>query len=208
MIKLPPMPAGVEKLPRDDRGYPVPWFVAWVDGKPEFRCARGEALTQAIRGNLCWVCGESFIDNILAFVIGPMCAVNRNTAEPPCHLECARFAAMACPFLAIPKAKRRESNMPEGTVDPAGMAIRRNPGVALIYITNRYRIHRERNGILFELPAPAAVEWYCEGRPATRDEVLESINTGLPILRKVADQDNAGAELDAAVAEAMKLLPQ
>jgi hypothetical protein len=36
------MPESVGRLPVDHRGYPVPWFVAWIDGKPEFRCADGE----------------------------------------------------------------------------------------------------------------------------------------------------------------------
>ena len=39
MKPLPPMPSRIAALPVDERGYPVPWFVAWIDGKPEFRCA-------------------------------------------------------------------------------------------------------------------------------------------------------------------------
>jgi len=31
---LPSLPLAMRGLPRDHRGYPVPWFVAWVDGKP------------------------------------------------------------------------------------------------------------------------------------------------------------------------------
>lgn len=33
MISLPPIPDAIAKLPRDERGYPVPWFVPWIDGR-------------------------------------------------------------------------------------------------------------------------------------------------------------------------------
>ena len=35
--ELEALPARLHFLPVDERGYPVPWFVAWRDGKPEFR---------------------------------------------------------------------------------------------------------------------------------------------------------------------------
>ena len=70
-----PMPHGVKNLPVDPiRGYPVPWFVGWIDGKPEFRCMDPAKLKLAITERRCWVCGER-LDNRATFVIGPM---------PPC----------------------------------------------------------------------------------------------------------------------------
>jgi hypothetical protein len=44
-------------LPVDERGFPVPWFVAWFDGKPEFRAMDGLKWIRAVREHLCWVCG-------------------------------------------------------------------------------------------------------------------------------------------------------
>src|SRR5688500_69447 len=111
MIHLPPIPSAIAKLTRDERGYPVPWFVSWLDGKPEFRVADASKFRLALRERRCWVCGERTKrrkDNWpdLTFVLGPMCTITRTTAEPPCHFECAEFSAMACPFLSMPKAKR------------------------------------------------------------------------------------------------------
>jgi hypothetical protein len=40
--ELTELPLRMRGLPLDERGYPVPWFVAWIDGKPEFRCRYGE----------------------------------------------------------------------------------------------------------------------------------------------------------------------
>jgi hypothetical protein len=34
---LESLPVRLQGLPIDERGYPVPWFVAWENGKPEFR---------------------------------------------------------------------------------------------------------------------------------------------------------------------------
>jgi hypothetical protein len=50
------MPARMRDLPLDERGYPVPWFVAWVDGKPEFRAMDRHKFVTAIREKRCWVC--------------------------------------------------------------------------------------------------------------------------------------------------------
>lgn len=83
---LPPLPDRIKALPIDARGYPIPWFVASVDGK---------------------------LGRHLSFVIGPMSAINRNTSEPGCHRDCAQFAVRACPlFLVLPDAQYRTGNLP------------------------------------------------------------------------------------------------
>jgi hypothetical protein len=212
------MPARIARLPLDYRGYPVPWFVVWMDddgravprgqGAPDFRVIHPGALSEAIRG-ACWICGGR-LAAYKTFVIGPMCAVNRNSAEPPSHRECARYAARACPFLARPHARRRENAMPEGTVEAGGIMLRRNPGVTLLWTVKRYRAHRDANGgVLFNIGEPDNVEWIAEGRPATREEVLASIDSGLPHLREYAEQDGplAVRELDRYVERAMTLVP-
>jgi hypothetical protein len=212
------MPAPIARLPLDERGYPVPWFVAWLneDGEPvpagegraDFRVVRPGAIGEAIRGR-CWICGGR-LGAFKTFVIGPMCAVNRNTAEPPGHLDCGMYAALACPFLSRPHARRRENNLPGEAHTPAGIAISRNPGVTLLWTTRRYKLHRDPNGgLLFDVGEPEHVEWIANGRFATREEVMESIDTGLPLLREYAEADGPAAvrELDRYVKRAMPLVP-
>ncbi|MDE2106960.1 MAG: hypothetical protein KGL39_57630 [Patescibacteria group bacterium] len=162
----------------------------------------------AIRRKLCWICGQR-LDPTFAFVLGPMCMVNRVNAEPPNHLDCARFAAMACPFLTKPRMKRNERDVPDEAQDMPGLAIKRNPGCCVVWLTNGYSLFDAGNGQLFEIGKPLAIEFYAEGRKATREEVLESIRTGLPILREVAEQDGreAVAELEQAAARAVALVP-
>ena len=204
------IPAKIKKLPVNKDLYPVPWFVAWIDGVPDFRVIGPRKMQDAVQMRLCWICGEP-LGGWMAFVIGPMCAINRTSSEPPSHKDCAVFAAKACPFLANPERPRRISNLPEGREDPAGIAIDRNPGVVLVWITRSYKIYPVDNGVLFEIGPMESVHWFARGRMATRSEVMESITTGLPLLKKAAEEDKrpeeALQELDNRYQNAMKLLP-
>ena len=52
-----------------------------------------------------------------------------------------------------------------------------------------------RGGVLVDLNVdPMATEWWREGRPATREEVLESIASGLPILADMAKRQGPSAQ--------------
>lgn len=203
-------PPRVARLPLDDRGYPIPWFVATVSGRPDFRVVRPGGVQTAIADSRCWICGQLLIDTRVAYVVGPMCAVNRTSSEPPSHRDCARYAAQACPFLARPHARRRETGLPADANEPAGTMIRRNPGVALVWITRRpVQVWNAPNGVLFDLGRSVGVEWWARGREATRSEVLDSIESGMPILRNEAAKDGSAAmlELERLAAAAMDLVP-
>lgn len=191
------IPARIKKLQRNEKGYPVPWFVQWIDGKPDFRVMDGDKWRAAIEYKLCWICGEG-MGKFKAFVIGPMCAVNRTSGEPPSHRECAEYAAKACPFLVEPKRVRREKGLPEGDC-VGGISLARNPGVALVWITASYEVFPVKaepgvaGGYLIELGDPIEVLWYAEGREATRGEVMASIESGLPLLETEAKKESQEA---------------
>lgn len=200
---LPELPSRIRSLPVDARGFPVPWFVAWIDGKPDHRVVDASKFEPAIRHRRCWLCGQP-LGKFLSFVIGPMCCLSRTISEPPSHHECAKFAAMACPFLSRPHAHRRDAGLPEQHTLPAGHGIRRNPGAVCVWTTTSYRPYRApfgNEGLLFRIGDPAAVEWYCESRPATQHEVLASVESGLPHLYELAHKQDAEEHTDAATAE-------
>jgi hypothetical protein len=186
------LPMRLRRLPVDRRGYPVPWFVQWIDGQPEFRAMDPQKFAIAIREKRCWVCGD-VLGAYLAFVIGPMCAVNRTSAEPPCHLECAQWSAEHCPFLSRPTMVRREDDLTAQAV-PGDASLLRNPGCAGVWVTKSgYRFYRapgqSASGYLIEMGPPLRVEWYAEGRPATRTEVEASIASGMPFLMEACDKE-------------------
>lgn len=205
------MPNRIRNLPRNDAGYPVPWFVATIDGKPDFRVIRQGGIEFALAERLCWICGQRIARHLPGvFVIGPMCAVNRVSAEPPSHGECAIYAAQACPFLANPRKRRREGGKPEEAVNPAGEMITRNPGVALCWFSKGWRPFGDGNGgRLFDVGDPLRTLWFAEGRPASREEVLASINSGLPILREMAESEGVDAidALERLHRQALDLVP-
>jgi hypothetical protein len=206
--ELPPLPSAMKNLPVD-RGYPVPWFVAWVDGKPDFRIMDGAKLAKAIKEQRCWTCGRPMI-GLRAYVVGPMCAVNRTSAEPPSHLRCAEFSVTACPFLTRPHARRRGAGLPEESVEAGGIMIRRNPGVTLVWVTAKTQPYYDPSGgILFDIGHPSMIAWYAEGRDATREEILESMNSGMPLLLEEAEKESPDAvvELGRLYAKALTLVP-
>lgn len=199
-------------LPVEARGYPVPFFVAWIDGVPDFRVTDPRKIAICYNQKRCWVCGQT-LGSYVAFVVGPMCAINRISSEPPSHRECAEWAAKACPFLARPHAKRREAGLPEESGPPAGISIRRNPGVALVWVTKSFRPipapHPDgTQGALFQMGEPREVLCFTEGRPSTLDEIRESVDTGIPLLRAEVNEQNwrEVKAFETAVAQGRRLL--
>lgn len=210
-------PKFMQNLPIDKRGYPVPWFVDWINGEPEFRAMDMRKFLKAINQHLCWTCGTTLFGEEV-FVIGPMCAVNRISSEPPSHRECAQYSALNCPFLSKPHMTRRTDEQFNAEKKPsAGVMLERNPGVTLLWFSRHHRLQNVKgrpgagDGVLFQLGRPFRVEWYKQGRPATRAEVLESIESGLPIIREVA-QKHDGTEgillLERQITTAMRLVPR
>lgn len=216
MIQLPEMPSRIKRLPKNDQGYPVPWFVAWIkegkvcpvgEGEPDFRAIAPGKITTAYSQRRCWICGD-ILGQHKVYVIGPMCVVNRVTSEPPSHRDCAEFAAKACPFITNPKEKRNKKDMIEdGSI--AGIHLDRNPGAICLYETRTAKPFRAGDGYLFRLGEPNRIDWYALGRVALRLEILESIESGLPHLQKLAVQDGPEAvnELDRQLKAALKYLP-
>ena len=189
-----PLPSRMQGLPVDERGYVVPWFVDWQDGKPEFRAMDPEKFLKAIREKRCWVCGQP-LGVYVCFVAGPMCGINRTSSEPPSHSECAHWSARNCPFLSNPRAVRREDEVINNQClrdNAAGFALTRNPGVTMLWTTRMYEIFRTETGPLIQMGEPEKVDWYACGKIATREQVLESIASGLPNLEAMARTEQGG----------------
>jgi hypothetical protein len=208
---MPTIPDRLRSRPIQN-GYPVPWFAIQIDGVYDFRIVDKPRIGTALKEKLCWCCGQK-MGAYKAFLIGPMCAVNRVISEPPSHRDCAEWTAKVCPFLAQRQEFRRDINLdPKYSVhleQPPGNAIMRQPGATCLWITKSFRLLSVSNGLLFDLGEPTEVLWFKEGRPATRAEVLESIESGYPILLDMARQEGAASvrELERMKTKAMELIP-
>lgn len=213
--ELPELTPRIARLPVDpERGYPIPFFVSYVDGKPEFRMSDSAKFVRCVKEKLCWVCGEP-LGSYKSFVIGPMCAINLISGDPPSHLDCALWSVRGCPFLTRPNMVRREDELTlENKKNVPGIMIERNPGVSLVWTTRSYQIIRDpRSKPLFRIDPAVSTSWWREGRAATRDEILESIESGVPLLLKECDreatetrQQEARAELYARKEEVIRTL--
>jgi len=205
-----PVPDRIARLPRDVRGYPIPFFVEWQDGKPLFPVMDPDKMLACMKRSLCWICGET-LGSYKAFAIGPMCTVNRISAEPPQHVDCAKFAAQNCPFMTMPLAKRSvHDDTYKGlpVKKPGGIMIERNPGVTAIWVTKTFTIIRDGGHPLWRLGPATSLQFWARGRAATRKEVDHAIGTGLPILQKQArlDGSEAARELEKQIATTADLL--
>lgn len=188
MRELFDMPPSIAALPRDHRGYPVPKFATWKDGVPDFVLVSQQYFYECINEKLCWLCGGKMGTRNF-FVTGPMCTITCTSAEPPVHMGCARFSVRNCPFLTRPLAKRQNVEGKEH-VEPGGVMIERNPGMSVVWETDSYRVIRDGNGApVIKMGPPKDIQWWKEGRPATGDEVIDAIESGVPLLFKMAEAE-------------------
>lgn len=186
-------PTSMRSRPVDHRGFPVPWFVTGKtpEGHWDFVNIAQERMFEALKYEKCWVSGQR-LGKYKAFCIGPMCAINRTAGDPPVTREIAFWSVRVCPFMSRPRA-RRAGHVEDQTTQNAGIdgvGILRNPGVTAIWISQNSEYQRGRG---FYLGDPDSVTWWREGRPATRDEVLASVESGIHHLEKLAAQEGPAA---------------
>ncbi len=114
----------------------------------------------------------------------------------------------ACPFLSQPSMRRNEKGLPPEH-GHSGIMIKRNPGIMLMWTTTEYKPFKVPNGVLFRIGDPVKLEFFSRGRPATHDEIMASIESGLPELRRAAEEDGAEgvAEMEKAYQKALTMVP-
>jgi len=201
----------IKALPLDERGYPVPYFVAYIDGKPDFRVADGAKL-ESVRP------GQALLG--VRPAAGPLpglChrADVRHQPEPRPNRRrtstAPEWSVKGCPFLSRPNMVRREAGMPDGEEirQPAGVMIERNPGAICIWVTHEFKLFPDRdNRPLIRIGEPIEVSWWCQGRTATRAEVQESIDSGLPKLQEMCGSLGEREALARSVRAVVRLLPK
>jgi hypothetical protein len=185
-----PIPARLARRPKW-KGVVVPFFVTWFkDGlicneneegaQPSFPTTDARRAIVCRKQNRCWICGTP-LGSFKTFVFGPAGAIARMSYEPPSHRDCARYAAMVCPYLTNPdhvhvtetgnyQLKQGESLIPD--VAPF------NPGVTVLWITRDYDFHvrdPSRGVVVFMPSDPVSIELYAQGRRATYKEAVDGI---------------------------------
>jgi hypothetical protein len=176
-----PLPPGIARLPVS-KGYPVPFFSAWVGGVPEFRAADPDKVWLCLAARRCWVCGGPLSAGPRVFLGGPLMGLNRVSGEPPSHPDCAEWSARNCPFLTRPRMERRDDWLKAEGVAP-GELLDHNPGLTLLWQVRGegFEPVRTRTGYVFRLDGPEALGWWAEGRPAPLALVLARVAELMPV---------------------------
>lgn len=154
------MPAAVAARPRDARGYPVPAITPWEDGLPQFArngvartfvCAFERRCsicgTEMAAGPVWRVVGGAEADAMATAVEGGWPYRNRApTVEAPGHRTCMLYAAVTCPYLARPNARRGSDVTAAGLQAPRGS--RRGLGGAVAGF-DTYEVEYANSEVLF-----------------------------------------------------------
>jgi hypothetical protein len=170
------IPRRMFNLPRDARGFPIPWFAGPDIGTGrDFVFLDGMKQIKAVERRRCWTCGGP-LQRSYTFVLGPVQTITRTVSEPPSHSRCAEYAAKVCPFLSNP-AKGRLT-----VANSHGAPI--NPGVFALWRTLSFE-YGDRRGTLI-VGDPVRVAWWTRGRPATKAEV----EAALAVARRYCSDEN------------------
>lgn len=188
--------AAVNEMPKNLRRRPVwngvvvPYFVSWfIDGKacderypgakPDFRVIDMRRAAICRQRNVCWICGKQ-LGQHRWFIFGPSSALSRTAVEPPSHRDCAMYATKVCPYLASTTAVHRRDKLPEHKVllDVEN----EHPGVVVLWSTKDYDLIPldPSNGVFYYQPhEPDIVEFWREGRKATREEIVQAVDRAI-----------------------------
>jgi hypothetical protein len=134
-----PMPPAVAARPRDDRGYPVLAITPWEDGVPRFAATGTARSSICAVERRCSICGTPIAAGPVWRVVsgaeadaiaatGPSFRNAAATVEAPGHRECMLYAAIACPYLANPTARRGSDS---AVLDDVAKGHRRGAGGAV-----------------------------------------------------------------------------
>jgi hypothetical protein len=112
------MPSAIAARPRDARGFPVLAITPWREGAPQFAVTSPSRILVCAVERRCSICGLGLgkgpvwrvlaADEAVEVVAEPVGFENlAGTVEPPGHRLCMLYAAVVCPWLARPNARRR-----------------------------------------------------------------------------------------------------
>lgn len=115
-----PIPPAVAARPRDARGYPVLAITPWSNGTPDFAVTSTARILVCAVERRCSICGTALGKGPVWRVVsaeeaaaikrvadaGSGYANSAPTVEPPGHRACMFYAAIVCPYLARPTARR------------------------------------------------------------------------------------------------------
>lgn len=90
-----------------ERKFPIPFFTAIRDGKPDFRYLDEKKQILCMEKNLCGICGKKLHKDYHYFISGIGGMTNQVSSDPPMHRECAEYALRVCPHMFYKTVERK-----------------------------------------------------------------------------------------------------
>ncbi len=146
------------------RGFPVPYTtLTRADGTHDFKVTDETTRAECLSRRLCALCGEK-LDYWIAFIGGESLIDLREFYDPAMHEDCARYAAVACPFLANSEASYASPNYAPGEVAHTHyVASSERPKRMGLYVTRSYQVVERR------ISATETVQIVRAGKPKSID---------------------------------------
>jgi hypothetical protein len=114
-----PIPSLMQKLPKDARGYPIPFVVLYDnEGRPHFTVNDEMKVQECLARKLCAICGSKLENKRYWMAGGPLSAFHPQGRyfDTPVHRQCGEYAMQVCPYLAVPSYNKRIEGK---TLDPS-----------------------------------------------------------------------------------------
>ena len=102
------MPEQIAKLPKDERGYPITYIAAYINGKADLGIQDTAKVQSCVREWRCHVCGEK-LGKLGYFIAYEPVPKRPRFLDPAVHRDCALYSLQVCPYLANPSAKHRSA---------------------------------------------------------------------------------------------------
>lgn len=168
-LKSIAVPDCMSHLPRDARGYPIPFTVAvGSDGKPDFRVIDLVKWGECVVYQKCGITGLPLKQSeFIAFVGGPLSITHRAFTDAGMLPEAARYALQVCPFLAAPKfayAKAVPQVKGSSTRHIEGTSVVR-PEIFGMGLAREYTLARNGPEIIIVSGVFDRVEYWKDGAP-------------------------------------------
>lgn len=145
-------------LKLDDRGYPIPFFAGYIDGKPNFRFQDVNKRAICIKEHKCPICGKKLPKDYSYVLTGPLGLKNRIVSDAPMHRVCAEFSLNVCPHIHFEKAQRIEEGPPERHI------LMDKPASLYLIKIDKYKIKRDPGNVYFNFRVVSYEEYvYVDG---------------------------------------------
>lgn len=159
----------------DKRGFPITFTSIEVSpGVYDFTTTDPRKWMLVVGSRACGLCGVVMKEDIW-FIGGPKCMKFRMFYDPPMHEECARYALVVCPYLAMPKYLGAKTHLvPEQYRVPIVSSDKEKPDRFGLVTTKGYKpVMFQGDTLILADEWTRPIEWWKDGAPLSQGGTQE-----------------------------------